>query len=100
MCGMRWGCILPCPASAALVMGTPMFDKATLRFSGGRTLVVSRKGTGIYVQKVALDGAEFKSTWLPLAKLHAGTTRLEFTMGTEPNLQRGTAKGDRPPAFR
>jgi len=88
------------PGVAGLVLGTPMFEKATLRLAGGRTLVVSRQGSGIYVQKVALDGAPYSSTWLPLDKLHRGVTQLEFTTDTQPNKSRGAAISDRPPTFR
>ena len=82
------------------MLGTPMFPKATLRLAGGRTLVITRQGVGIYVHKVTLDGQPYRSDWLPLATLHAGTTRLEFTMSTVPDTTRGTAVADRPPAFR
>jgi predicted alpha-1,2-mannosidase len=88
------------PGVGGVVLGTPMFDKATLRLSGGRTLIISRQGEGIYVQSVALDGAAYPKSWLPIDKLKAGTTRIDFTMGTQPNLRRGTAKTDLPPAFR
>jgi predicted alpha-1,2-mannosidase len=88
------------PGVGGVVFGTPMFDKATLRLSGGRTMIVSRRGDGIYVQKVTLDDVDYPKSWLPLDKLKAGTTRLEFTMGAQPNLHRGTAKADLPPAFR
>jgi len=88
------------PGIGGLVMGTPMFDKATLQFSGGRTLVISREGPGIYVQSVTLNGRLYPSTWLPLSSIGTGTTELKFMMGTEPNMQRGTKAEDRPPAFR
>jgi predicted alpha-1,2-mannosidase len=88
------------PGVGGVVLGTPMFDKATLRLSGGRTLVVSRQGPGVYVQSVTLDGAAYSKGWLPIAKLHPGTTQLEFTMGTVPNAARGTSIADRPPSFR
>jgi predicted alpha-1,2-mannosidase len=88
------------PGVGGLVIGTPMFEKATLRLAGDRTLVVSRQGTGIYVQKVTFDGVAYTNSWLPIAKLHPGTTRLEFTMGEAPNVQRGAAIADRPPSFR
>jgi predicted alpha-1,2-mannosidase len=88
------------PGVGGLVLGTPMFDKATLRLAGGRTLVVSREGSGIYVQKVELDGEPYASLWLPVSKLHSGTTQLRFSMGTEPNRERGKAVADRPPSFR
>jgi len=88
------------PGVGGVVLGTPMFDKVTFRLSGGRTLIVSRSGDGIYVQKVTLDGADYSGSWLPLAKLHPGTTRLDFTVAPTPDKQRGTAIADRPPSFR
>jgi predicted alpha-1,2-mannosidase len=88
------------PGVAGLVIGTPMFDKATLKLAAARTLSISRDGPGIYVQNLTLNGKPYASTWLPLGKIATGTTELHFTMGTEPNLHRGTAVEDRPPAFR
>ena len=88
------------PGVGGLILGTPMFDKITLRLSGGKTLIVSRNGSGIYVQKVTLDGANFPKDWLPIAKLHPGKTELDFTVGPTPDKERGGAKSDRPPSFR
>jgi predicted alpha-1,2-mannosidase len=88
------------PGVGGVVLGTPMFDKATLRLAGGRTLVIARKGPGIYVQGVTLDGAPYTSSWLPLEKLRSGTTELGFTMDTHPDKERGKAIADRPPSFR
>jgi predicted alpha-1,2-mannosidase len=88
------------PGVGGVVLGTPMFDKATLRFSGNRTLVVSRDGKGVYVQSVKLDGAPYANSWLPIDKLHTGTTQLHFTMSEQPNKERGASEADRPPTFR
>ncbi len=88
------------PGVGGVVLGTPMFNKATLRLAGGRTLVVTRQGSGIYVQKVSLDGASYANLWLALSKLRPGTTTLDFTMGEQPNRQRGSGLADRPPSFR
>ena len=88
------------PGVGGLVLGTPMFDKVTLRLGGGRTLIVSRQGPGIYVQSVTLDGAPYSNLWLPREKLHPGTTELQFVMNTQPNKSRGSAQADRPPSFR
>ena len=88
------------PGVGGLVLGTPMFSKATLRLASGRTLVISRHGSGFYVQKITLDGAPYPSSWLPLDKLRTGTTQLQFTTGSQPNTERGNAIADRPPAFR
>ena len=88
------------PGVGGVALGTPMFDKATLRLAGGRTLVVSRQGKGIYVQKVSLDAENYSNLWLPLEKLHVGTTQLDFNMDVQPNKARGSASEDRPPSFR
>jgi putative alpha-1,2-mannosidase len=73
-----------------------MFPQVTLRLGNNKTLVITRQGQGIFVQNVTLDGAPYPSTWLPLDKLHPGTTQLKFTNNTQPNKTRGTAVTDRP----
>jgi predicted alpha-1,2-mannosidase len=88
------------PGVGGVVLGTPMFNKATLRLAGGRTLVVSRHGDGFYVQNVALDGAPYANSWLPIEKVKPGLTQLQFITGPEPNKERGSALADRPPSFR
>jgi putative alpha-1,2-mannosidase len=76
-----------------------MFRRATVRFADGRTLIVRGEGSGPYVQSVTLNGAPYASTWLPLSTLKGGTSELVFKLSGEPNLERGKAAGDRPPAF-
>jgi len=88
------------PGVGAVVLGTPMFQKATLRFAGERTLVITRSGDGIYVKNVTLDESPFATDWLPIAKIHAGTTLLDFTTQAQPDTVRGTRPQDRPPSLR
>ena len=88
------------PGVGGMVLGTPMFDKATLHLADGKTLIISRQGEGIYVQKASLNGAPYANSWLPLARIRPGVTELRFSMGTEPNKQRGNAMQDRPPSFK
>ena len=88
------------PGVGGVVLGTPLFDKATLRLSGDRILIIIRQGSGFYVQKATLDGMAYPNSWLPLEKLHRGTTRIEFTTGDTPNRERGSALENRPPSFR
>ena len=88
------------PGVAGVVLGTPLFDKATLKLAGNRTLLIVRNGEGIYVHDVTLNGVGYPSNWLPLAKLHAGENRLVFSNQPQPDTQRGTSVADRPPAFR
>lgn len=88
------------PGVSGLVLGTPMFDKATLQLAGGRTLTIARKGSGIYVHSISLNGRALRTDWFPVSDLHAGQNTLEFTTQLEPDTKRGTVPGDRPPSFR
>jgi putative alpha-1,2-mannosidase len=72
------------PGVGGVVFGTPMFDKTTMQLAGGRTLVVSRQGEGIYVQSASIDSAPYANSWLPISNLHPGTTTLRFTMAPCP----------------
>jgi predicted alpha-1,2-mannosidase len=85
------------PGVAGVVLGTPMFTKATLRLANGRSLEISRTGEGIYVSNVKLNGAPITDYWVRIAMLHAGVNRLEFTMRTTPDTKREMAA---PPSFR
>jgi len=77
-----------------------MFSKAILHLGMDKTLIVSSHGSGIYVQSVKLNGKDFAGSWITLDQLEAGASTLEFTMGPEPNRERGRDLADRPPAFR
>lgn len=88
------------PGVGGVVLGTPMFDRATLKLAGGRTLIVSRRGQGIYVSGVELHGAPYESEWLPIVRLRSGDNHLIFVMQEKPDTSRGTSITDRPPSFR
>jgi predicted alpha-1,2-mannosidase len=88
------------PGVGGLVVGTPMFDRVTLRLGGGRTVDIRRSGKGIYVKQMMLNGLPYANQWLALQKLDAGTTEILFTMQETPDTQRGTSPADRPPSFR
>jgi predicted alpha-1,2-mannosidase len=75
------------PGVGGVVLGTPMFDKATLQLSGSRTLEITRKGEGIYVQQVKLNGKPCANYWVPIAKLQKGLNRLEFMMQPTPDTK-------------
>ena len=87
------------PGVGGLVLGAPMFHRATLHLAGGRVLTVRGEGNGPYVESVTLNGAAYSSSWLPLSALKEGTSELVFTLSTQPNRERGTAQQDRPPSF-
>jgi predicted alpha-1,2-mannosidase len=85
------------PGLGGVVLGTPMFDKSVIQLGGKGTLTVTRKGSGIYVQSVMLNGKPQSSSWIPVAELLGHESRLEFTMGEQPSSW-ATAAGDRPPS--
>jgi putative alpha-1,2-mannosidase len=95
-----WGALGMYPAVAGVggvVLGTPMFAKATLKMAGGRTLEVSRHGEGIYVSGVKLNGEPVSNYWVPMERLRTGVNRLEFSMQATPDTKPEMAA---PPAFR
>ena len=85
------------PGVGGVALGTPMFTKATLRLAGGRTLEIVKQGDGIYVSHVTLGGSPVADYWVPIAKLHVGLNRLQFTVQATPDEKPEMAA---PPAFR
>lgn len=85
------------PGVGGVVLGSPMFDRATLKLSGGRALEITRTGKGIYVTQARLNGEPVADYWIPVAKLHAGVNRLKFTMQAAPDTKPDMAT---PPSFR
>jgi predicted alpha-1,2-mannosidase len=87
------------PGVGGLVLGTPMFPRATVRMGNGKTLQILAEGDGIYVQSVRLNGKAYHSTWLPLEVLSAQENRLEFLLGARPNKGWGADRANQPPSF-
>lgn len=88
------------PVSGVYVFGSPLFERAELRVSGG-TLVVEAPGNGAdtpYIQSVKWNGRPHSRTWIAHAELARGGT-LRFIMGARPNPRFGSAIADRPPSF-
>ena len=90
-----------CPGTDEYVLGTPLFRKATLHLENGRSLVIEAPDNGEgspYVEALLRDGTPYTKNYLRHADLLQGG-RLLFEMSDRPNLQRGTAKADRPYSF-
>ena len=85
------------PGVGGVALGTPMFTKATLRLAGERTLEIVKRGDGTYVSQVKLGVSPVRDYWVPIAKLHVGLNRLEFTMQATPDTKPEMTP---PPAFR
>jgi predicted alpha-1,2-mannosidase len=87
------------PGVGGMVLGTPMFPRATLRMANGCTLEILAHGEGVYVQSVKLNGRAYDSTWLPLDALSAKENRLEFLLGPQPNKAWASDSASQPPSF-
>jgi predicted alpha-1,2-mannosidase len=69
------------PGVGGFFLGTPMFPKATIHFGNGRTLIVTRDGSGVYVKGITLNGRPHTSYWLALDQIRENaTTTLHFAM--------------------
>ena len=74
------------PVSGQYEIGTPMFPKATLRLSGGKTFVVSAPGASAencYVRSVKLNGKPLDRSYITHRQIMDGGT-LELEMGNLP----------------
>jgi predicted alpha-1,2-mannosidase len=88
------------PVSAVYVLGSPLFDAATVKLGSGRILRVRATGNGPacpYVQSVRWNGRPWTRNWIAHADLAKGG-ELVFAMGPSPS-RFGTAPEDRPPSF-
>jgi predicted alpha-1,2-mannosidase len=83
--------------SSDLVLGSPLFTKATVRLAGGKSLVINapqNSSKNIFVQSLSVNGTKHTSTTIDSNILTAGGT-LDFTMGATPSAW-GTGSGDAP----
>ena len=87
-----------CPGSNQYVVGTPYLDKATIHLENGKTLTLTREGTGCYIQQMTLGGKQYTHNYLDHQRLLQGG-HLHFVMGETPNRQRGTRDDDLPYSF-
>jgi len=86
------------PGTNQFALGSPLFDRATLRLENGKSLVIQALNQGprnVYVQSVTLNGRALARNWIGYEELMQGG-RLVFQMGANPNTRRGTRTQDRP----
>ncbi|WP_022891305.1 GH92 family glycosyl hydrolase [Agromyces subbeticus] len=86
--------------STELVLGSPLFTKATVKLADGKSLVINapeNSTENVYVQSLRVNGEEHTSTSIDSRVLTDGAT-LDFTMGSEPSAW-GTGEGDGLPSL-
>lgn len=75
------------PVGGRFVIGSPLFDKATVNVGGGKTFTVVAKNNSdknIYVQSARLNGKTLKISYVDFNDIRHGGT-LELVMGPKPS---------------
>ena len=93
------------PVSGIYILGSPMFDKATLKldakfYKGHAFTVIAKNNSAqnLYIQSATLNGRPLTRSWISNHEITAGG-QLELIMGPTPNKTFGSATADRPPGI-
>lgn len=82
------------PASNQYVLGTPLFNKATLYLDNGKQIVINAPNNDndkMYVHSLFFNGKNHNQNWLNHFDLMKGAV-LNYQMSATPNIKRGTTK--------
>lgn len=78
--------IFPMPPNTYYVIGTPLFDSATIKFVGGKSFTIKKIASSpkdIYIKSATLNGKQFDRSYIFHKEITAGGT-LTFTMSDKP----------------
>lgn len=81
-------------------IGSPVFPRAEIKLSNGKTFVIIANGASRenkYIQSARLNGKEWNKPWLSHSDIMDGGT-LELVMAPHPNKSWGAALDDAPPS--
>jgi predicted alpha-1,2-mannosidase len=87
-----------CPGSNQYVIGSPLFDKATIEFENGKKLVISainNNSQNVYVNSLSMNGEMINRNYFTHEELINGG-KIDFEMSGVPNKNRGISKASRP----
>jgi predicted alpha-1,2-mannosidase len=86
------------PASGIYVIGSPIFDKATINLGDGKKFSIStinNSAANVYIQSIELNGKKYGNSYISHQDIIDGGTML-ITMGNKPNYDFGKLQKDRP----
>ncbi|PUZ27187.1 alpha-1,2-mannosidase, putative [Chitinophaga costaii] len=89
------------PANGVYVLGSPLFDKATVSVGNGKTFTVQTENnspSNIYIQSITLNGQPYNKSFIRHQDLLKGGL-LKIKMGGTPNQTFGQAASSRPTSF-
>ena len=89
------------PSSPNYILGSPIFDKATIHLGNGRDFTIiarNNSAKNLFIQSASLNGKTWDKTWFSHSDIEGGGTLL-LTMGPSPNKQWGSAMDAAPPSM-
>jgi len=90
-----------CPGSGEFALGSPLFDKVSVKMPDGKTFTINAKDNtpeNVYVKSLSVNGKPHTKTFVTFDDLVNGAT-LDFSMSSKPDTKRGTKPEDRPYSF-
>lgn len=89
------------PGLPYYVIGTPLFEETTIRVDQDNRFVIRATKVSeenLYIQSATLNGQPFNRPWIKHSEITSGGV-LEFTMGSEPNINWGATPEAAPPSL-
>ena len=90
-----------CPGSGEYVLGAPYFKKMTLHLENGKDVVITapqQSDVNRYVGSLRVNGTAYDKNYVNHTDLIDGM-KMDYTMQSEPNRQRGTSAEAAPYSF-
>ena len=87
-----------CPGSDQYILGSPLFEKATVTLENGKSFTITADGNDPdrrYVESMTVDGKNHTANYVTHKQLTDGAD-IHLTMSDTPNRSRGTAQADAP----
>lgn len=89
-----------CPGDANYIIGSPLFDRATIKTANGKNFTITAAGNGPlrpYIRGATFNGESFNKTFLSHDEILGGG-EIVFKMTSAPDYKWGTAPASRPPS--
>lgn len=86
------------PANGLYVLGSPLFDKVSIRLPGGKIFTletINNSDKNIYIQSIELDGRKYNRSYILHRDIIKGG-HFTITMGSKPDPGFGKLPADRP----
>lgn len=83
-----------CPGTDQYVLGSPLFERATITMEDGKQFIIEAAGNSeqnVYIDTAELNGATLERNWISYGEITQGG-KLSLRMSAEPNRERGTGK--------